>query len=453
MFCFNSLFAQDSSRSLSPDQFFAWVVEFHPVSRQAKLISTNALANLKSARGNFDPYLFSDASQKFFSGANYYLVTESGLKIPTWYGLEIKAAYDYNNGTQLNPEKMVPEDGQANVSVAANLGAGLLMNERMAAVKRAKIFVQSSEAERRILLNNLLRDAGYAYWDWVAAWRKKEVYKEALLLSEFRYRGMVNSFLQGDVPAIDTLEAYIQVQTRQTQLIEANLKFKNEGLKLNTFLWWENNLPLELQEETSPADFMSRNTVDADSIERRMSLLAEDHPELLSYRFKIAELDVERKLKSEKLRPVLNVEYGLLAPQFSYGNSGLIGDNYKWGINFRYPLFLRNARGDLAMTKIKMESVKYEQQLKTLQLINKITAQQNILKALNVQIDIYVQAVSNYEKLLQAETIRFENGESSVFLINRREVYLVDALLRLVDYETDYQKSMAELAFSMGAVR
>jgi outer membrane protein TolC len=161
---------------------------------------------------------------------------------------------------------------------------------------------------------------------------------------------------------------------------------------------------------------------------------------------------VERRLKAEKLRPTLQVEYGLLAPNFNYGNSGLIGDNYKWGLNFKYPIFIREARGDLALTKIKMETVRYDQQLKMLQLSNKVSVQQNSLNALNAQIVIFEQAVRNYRALLNAENIRFENGESSVFLINRREVFLIDAGLKLVDYETEYQKALAELAHAMGVL-
>jgi outer membrane protein TolC len=446
------VYAQDSAQTLSPNQFFGWVLQYHPVAKQALLVGESAVAELRSARGGFDPYIFSDASQKFYTGTNYYLVSESGLKIPTWYGLELKAAYDYNNGTRLNPENLVPTDGLANVSVTANLGAGLLMNERMAEIKRAKIFIQSSRAQQRSMLNDLLRDAAFSYWNWVASWRKRQVYREALELSEFRYRSVVGSYKQGDVPAIDTLEAYIQVQTRQTQLIEAELKYRNEGLILSNYLWWENQTPLELKDETQPTEFMNRNIIPADSINRRIARLPDTHPELLRYAFKIAELDVERRLKAEKLRPTLQVEYGLLAPNFNYGNSGLIGDNYKWGLNFKYPIFIREARGDLALTKIKMETVRYDQQLKMLQLSNKVSVQQNSLNALNAQIVIFEQAVRNYRALLNAENIRFENGESSVFLINRREVFLIDAGLKLVDYETEYQKALAELAHAMGVL-
>jgi outer membrane protein TolC len=444
--------AQDTSKTLGPQQFFDWVVRYHPVSRQAALVSASAIANLRKARGSFDPYLYSETGQKFYSGSNYFLISESGLKIPTWYGIELKAGYDYNNGAQLNPERTVPTVGLANVALSADLGAGLLMNDRMAAVRRAKIFVKSSEAERRNMLNDLLRDAAMAYWNWVAAWRKREVYREALSLSEFRFTGIVSSFVQGDVPAIDTLEAYIQVQTRQTQWLEADMLLKNEALKLSNFLWYENDIPLELEENTQPKDFLMRNTISADSIRRQLERLPETHPELLRYRYKLAELDVERKLKAEKLRPVLRVEYGMLAPGFDYGNAGLIGDNYKWGINFKYPVFVRDARGDLALTKIKMETTRYDQQLKTLQISNKVAVQENYLRTLDTQIGIFGSAVENYRALLDAETTRLELGESSVFLVNRREVFLIDAGLKLVDYETKYQKALAELAHAMGVI-
>ena len=70
-----------------------------------------------------------------------------------------------------------------------------------------KVFERTTVLERTLLLNQLIFDASKAYWDWYSAWNTYEIFDESVQLAEFRFRGVRESFLQGDVPAIDTLEA------------------------------------------------------------------------------------------------------------------------------------------------------------------------------------------------------------------------------------------------------
>jgi outer membrane protein TolC len=58
--------------------------------------------------------------------------------------------------------------------------------------------------------------------------------------------------------------------------------------------------------------------------------------------------------------------------------------------------------------------------------------------------------VSNYRELLQGEITKFENGESSIFLINTRETELLDARLKLLKLQTKYEKAKIELLHAAG---
>ena len=55
------------------------------------------------------------------------------------------------------------------------------------------------------------------------------------------------------------------------------------------------------------------------------------------------------------------------------------------------------------------------------------------------------QNLNNYEKLLKAEEIRFENGESSIFLINSRENKKIDAQEKLINLKAKVIKSYNKL--------
>jgi hypothetical protein len=61
--------------------------------------------------------------------------------------------------------------------------------------------------DRQIMLNELYIDAAEAYWQWAAAHQDLVVMREALELAVIRFEAIKGSFIYGDLPAIDTLEA------------------------------------------------------------------------------------------------------------------------------------------------------------------------------------------------------------------------------------------------------
>jgi hypothetical protein len=54
------------------------------------------------ARGGFDPKSKSTGRKQFKT--QNITPLNSSFKIPTWYGVEIKASFDNNEGIYLNPE-------------------------------------------------------------------------------------------------------------------------------------------------------------------------------------------------------------------------------------------------------------------------------------------------------------------------------------------------------------
>ena len=60
--------------------------------------------------------------------------------------------------------------------------------------------------------------------------------------------------------------------------------------------------------------------------------------------------------------------------------------------------------------------------------------------------------VVNNERLLSGESQRFTAGESSLFLVNAREVPLIDARIRQVDLEARLRKSYFSLDHEAGTI-
>lgn len=455
LFCFLFSNTYSQNQLLTLDSYLELVRQNHPMARQAYLLKDQADATLLQARGGFDPKLYGDWERKSFDGKNYFNIGEGGVKLPTWFGVEAKAAYNYTNGIFLNPENNLPSDGQAILGLTVPLLQGMIIDERRASLFQAKILRSANQNEQRLLLNDLLLMAAKTYWNWALASANLQVYKRATQVAEQRFAGVRESYLQGDKPAIDTLESFIQVQNRRIQRNDAQLALRNANLTLQNFLWSnEDPLPYDTIQQPSglTAPYQNINLLGAP-----VDDLTATHPAILSYDFKIQQLEVERRLKSEKLKPRLDVNYNLvgdgfdLQPQTDDGNmSNLLRENYKLGASFSFPIQLRKERGGLQLTDLKLMDASFGISQKRQEVRNKILAYQNDLKNLRQQIELTTQMRDNYMRLLDAENIMFNIGESSIFLVNSRENKLIEAELKLAKLQAELRKAEAGLQWAAG---
>lgn len=452
--------AQDSIRILKQEEYFQWILAHHPLVRQASLLTDAAAASLLEARGGFDPKLVSELNQKSFDGKNYYTLTESGFSVPTRYGLELKGGFSTASGINTNPENTLPAAGQATLGVKATLGQGLFIDERRAMLQKARVLKNANEAERLEAVNNLLLEAGIAYWEWVKAFGKLRAIEQALRLSQQRLDGIVQSFQQGDRPAIDTLEAYIQVQNWTYEQNDARLDYRNAGFVLSNFLWDETAAPLALAATVQPPLPDTLNYRQPFPVVDDLLRFAQSqHPKLQTYQFKLTQLNIDRRLAQEAFKPRIDVTYNLLGDGFRMGGSddangleGLLLQNFKWGVNFSFPVFLRKERGKLELTRLKMADTDFAFRQKQLEIANKVREAYAAWQNSQQQIGLYENIVSNYRSLLEAETTRFQLGESSIFLINTREQKLVEAQIKLVGLRADFQKNQLKTNWAAGRI-
>lgn len=452
------IFAQtDSTRTISVQEFISIVKNYHPVAKQAALIPERAKAELLIARGGWDPKIYSDYNRKSYDGQNYYSYFENSVSVPVWYGIEVKGGYDFVYGGNVNTESKLPDDGLGYLGISVPLLKNMLMDKQRAALKQAQIFQSASEQQRLIILNDLLLDAVKAYYDWSYAYYEYEIYKTATEVAKVRFDATVSSSLLGDRAAIDTTEALTQLQARQFQLNEARLKFLNNGLQLSNYLWLENNTPRGFDTAIIPAPLNSdfiRLDIDLGKVDEVLAQLSQQQPHLVNYRFQLQQLEIERKLKLENLKPTLNASYNVLSERFNFrSNSGIVfSNNYKLGLNFNMPLSFMQARGDLRLMKLKVQEKQLELNLKTQEFATKLKSGFNELITLRQQTILYQESIRGFESLFEGEAIRFSNGESSLFLVNARENRYLEAQIKLRELQAKYYKTEAAVKWAIGSI-
>jgi outer membrane protein TolC len=430
---------------LTYNEFLGYVKKFHPLVKTANLELNKAQANLMMARGGFDPKIEVDFDKKQFKDSQYYSILNSSFKIPTWYGIEIKAGFDNNEGIYLNPENTVPNQGLTSLGISIPLGQGLFINQRMADLRKAKIQLQLSQAERKLQAISVLYDASLAYFNWKRNFNEMKLYQEYSKNAGIRFKGIASLIQQGDKPAIDSVEAGIIVKNRLLSLEDSQLKLTKAKLDLSNFLWLENNIPLEISDGIIPEEkleFTIQETLKTNEL-FNPDFSIQNHPKINALQSKIDILEVERKLKANMLLPKVDIGYSYLSEP-SYIDNYRFQD-YKIGLNFNFPVFLRKERGSLKLAKFKVQETEFALNLETLQLTNKINAQKIEIQSLLKQKDLIKDLVKDNTTMLKSEERLFSFGESSMFLINSRENNLVGAQLSEIAIENRFYNSNAEL--------
>jgi outer membrane protein TolC len=432
-------------KELNYNEFLGYVKKYHPLVKSAQLEINMAQANLMMARGGFDPKIEADFDQKQFKGKDYYSVFNSSFKIPTWYGIEVKAGFDNSEGIFVNPENALPNNGLTSLGITVPVGQGLFINQRMADLRKAKIQIQLSQAERKLQAIEVLYNASLAYFNWKRNHSEVQLYSTYLNNAKLRYKGIKTLINNGDKPAIDSVEAGIVVKTRQWNLEESKLKLAKSKLDLSNYLWLDNNIPLELQDDVLPENKLEQTISATLKINQLITdtISIENHPKINSLENKLAILEVDRKLKANSLLPKMDVGYHYLSEPNYWNDTNF--NNYKIGVNFKFPLFLRKERGSLQLAKFKIQDTQFSLNLERVQLKNKINAQQTEIKSIEKQLQLLSSLVAGNSQMLQSEERLFSLGESSIFLLNSRENNLVSIQLTQLGLENRFLNSNAEL--------
>jgi outer membrane protein TolC len=433
-------------------EFLGYVKKHHPIVKQAGLVIEQGQAQLLKARGGFDPKIEVDYDRKDFKGTEYYDELRGAFKIPTWYGVEFKAGAERNEGAFLDPSLTVPEEGLYSAGVSVQLGQGLWINDRMATLRKAKLFRQQTQSERDLLVNAVLFDATEVYFEWWQAAEERTLFQGILKNAQVRFDGIKRSVELGDKAVIDSVESRIAVKKRLLGFEQAKIDFIKKRLELSNFLWLD-GVPVELQESVIPEkDLISQIDAALEIMGQSLDLFTvKNHPKILAMRLKMDQLDVERQLKKNKLLPIIEASYDAVSPQWDNGSSYRLSD-YKAGVSFSMPLFLRKERGDYKLAQIKLQDAEYDVLATSLAIENKVKAIFSEIDSYLVQNDITLEIVQDSELMLIAEERKFELGDSSIFLINSRETKLIESSLKRLEVGLKLLNSKARLFNSLALV-
>ena len=386
-------------------QFMDEVLANHPVSQQARLVAEQARAELRMAWGAFDPKLSASWDQKRSSGTEYYNYLNSELKIPLPVGADITVAYDRTMGRYFNPDRRTDGNGTISAGVSIPLGQRIITDERRTALVQARAARDGGDAERIALVNKLLFTAAKDYGNWYESWRRRAIAQEGEALAEFRLQAV-----------------------RALSLIH-------------------------ISEPKPVLDGLGRGGIDSTQVASLVDLAVRRHPELLKVQAKVRQAEAERLLATQGLLPFAEAKLAGVAPRGEtdgFFNRGRLDDNYKAALNLSTPLLYLKETGKFSATGAKLAFQEFERDWLRRGLEVDVRASIFDLANLERLLEAQEANVRNARLLRDAEQVRFENGESTLLILNLRERLVLDEAGKLAALEGKVASARGALAVATG---
>ncbi|MEB3206512.1 MAG: TolC family protein [Vampirovibrionales bacterium] len=430
---------------LSLQDVLALVTANHPKLYSADLERRIAGAKLLEKQGAFDPgisletdYLrYNDFSKR--GKVSETIDNDLSLNVLTRSGLKFKTGARYNNGQVKPPLYPTGDAGEYFMGVYMPLLRGFRINEKVAAERQAELGIPSADALYQQTRLEVLKQAADAYWRWVMAARKVDVARQVLALAEVRYQAIDARVKQGDLPDIDAIESQQEVQRRLGGLSKEVREVEKAALKLSQYLWQPGGKPSPRPEEAfAPKIFSAPSAfADEDWMEGR-KIAIEKRPELKSLNLQKDITQVDVSLAKNMRLPVMDL---FATPGADTGGNS-VGFTIKTGVVLTIPLRQRTANGMLAAAQFKLQKLDFEQRLLLQSVLLEIDDAVSAIRAAYAQYDAALKELAMAKSLEEGERLRFDFGDSTLFLVNQRERATAEVAMKVWDIQGEYYRAL-----------
>lgn len=435
-------------------RFVDLVLAHHPVARQAELVAAQARAELRQAWGAFDPKMRLSLDQKRFGGTEYYNYVDAELKIPLPIGADITIAYDRTLGRYFNPDRRTAANGTMSAGISLPLGQRIVTDERRTALQQAQAARAAGDAERVGFLNKLLYSAAKDYGRWYEAWRRRNIALEGEALADFRLRAVRQRVANGESAPIDTVEALLELQRRQVTRLEADAGFFVASLVVTAYLWDERGAPVPLPPDARPArEGLDASTVGAVPLDELLRRAVQRNPDLQKVQAKVRQAEADRLLAAQGIIPFAEAKLAGLEERgadASFFDRPRLEANYKASLLVQSPLLFLKESGKLQSTGAKLDIQRLEVDRMRREVEVDVRASMFELQTLTQLLERQTATVRGASLLRDAEQVRFENGESTLLVLNLRERLVLDESVKLAALEGKLAAARAALAVAVG---
>lgn len=441
----------------------------HPKLRAVQLLTQMADSKVTEKEGAFDPSLIAGSDFLRYNSptapgkakmADDHMV---GVQMQDLSGWKLTSGYRRNQGDVKSPDNLTGQGGELFVEFKMPLLRGLGVNEKQNALEQAKLGRKFASALVNVTRLEVLSSASLAYWDWCAACTENALLRRNLELAAERQQQVAARVKSGDLPRIDEVEAQQEVQRRKEALTKSERNVQKTAFKLSLYFWNSEGKQTQLPSAeqavfTLPTDFAwkklgleGRKLASASSPNDAQVAEAEVQsmqlrPELSQLTVQRESVELDRQLAENDRLPILDLTVG---PGYDTGFKS-VGLTYKVGLQLTVPLANRGPDGRLQAARLKFDKLELDQVLEVQRILTEVRDSASQVSLAEKRLQPALESLRLAQQLEEAERLKFQMGDSTLFLVNQRERATLSEAQKIVEIVTEGLKGQALLDASTG---
>lgn len=439
-------FGLNVQAKLSFENFIESVRKNHPTIKLASLEREIAAAKRLEAAGAFDPSIDSSNFYNRYNSSSKIgeeldaFSSSTALVLPTRFGAKFSGGAKYAIGDISTPISPTGDTGEYFITAEVPLlRNGFYRNESAIKEKQAKLSVTDAEYLYFRTSLNILMQAAAEYYSWVTAYEIFSLENGMLQVVLDQANFTQEQIELGNLPEISSSEALREVRSREGKVQTQSRKFQEASYKVNSFMWEDNGSSMRVPWFDDVAlDPVNIEEIDREDINAAQLTALENRPELKSLKISKDIVKLDKSFAKNQMLPLLNA---YISPGYETGNDS-IGPTLQAGVNISLPLRVRTAKGKLKQAEIKLEQIDVKEK-QTLQRI--FLEIENAASEINANYKKYLAAqeeLKHAQELEKGEKDRFELGDSTLFLVIRRQRARLESQIKLAEIVRDYKTSV-----------
>jgi outer membrane protein TolC len=445
--------SSSNNEPLTLDEVQSSAQQAFPSLLAAKQRQQAAAGEYQTAEGAFDTVL---KVQNRWSATGLYQNRNNDVSIEqptslggtTFFGGWRRGIGDY---PVYDGKSLTATDGEARLGVNIPLWRNREIDQRRASLKQAELGQMIAGHEYDQILLEIRRLAAHRYWDWVLAGQRLQIAKRMLHIAEQRDAGIRKRVTAGDIPKFEALDNQRAIIERRERRVLAQRMLEQSAIQLS--LYWRDaegrpRMPIA---EQLPSGFPGQVPTITLDYPKALQTAQAQRPELRRLEMQSRQTQTELELQQNQRAP--DVDLSVMGAQDIGNDKGkdkLNRNELYVGLNVSIPLQRRAASGRAQVAGANLQRLKSERIL----LEDRIAAEvKDILSALSAArqrqtLTLLQQTAA--QKLEEGERTRFELGDSTLLIVNLREIAHGDAALLAAEAASNLFKGYADYQAALG---
>mgnify|MGYP003324561396 FL=1 len=402
--------------------------------QEAQLEVLQKEAYVLKAKASFDPTFRLRDYGKNKGEDLLYRYSDLQAEARIFGGLKVTSQASLSGGPWLNPERQVPASGLVGLGAAIPLGPTLLFDEAQQDLEMARWERKQSLLKREAAAQKVYAEALERYLRWSVQANLVQVYGEAYENLKRQQRLIREGYELGGYARKDTLEAYAVLQTRRSQWIEAQQAEVTSYSEVLAFVG--QSMTGATGRQWTPYDVSTVQLGLFSSLSAGLQL-----PALEAAKMEVEQAKRNRVYERAQQWTMPEVGYFFLQegePLNPYGG--------QWKVTWNLPAFNRKNRAERQLARIWVDQAELDANFAQVHWDAYLVAQQNAVTLYAEKVGVLQRQAQSYEEMLQLERESFALGNSSLFLLNQREVSYLQAVAKRNEAVAEYLKTYGVLA-------